>query len=70
MSKENDTKHLERLKTGFKRNAKWNKYRLQMSVQSNNKDLNYLIDPIFTKVNRFFVLSFERIEEDNVKKRS
>ena len=39
-----------------------------MTVQSNNNNLNYLIDPTFTKVNRSFVLSFERIEQDNVKK--
>ena len=40
----------------------------QMSVQSNNNNLNYLIDPTFTNVNRIFVLSLERIEEDNIKK--
>ena len=39
-----------------------------MSVQSKNNNLNYLIDPTFTNVNRLFVLSFERIEEDNIKK--
>ena len=39
-----------------------------MTVQSNNNNLNYLIDPTFTKVNRLFILSFERIEENNVKK--
>ena len=39
-----------------------------MTVQSNNNNLNYSIDPTFTKVNRSFVLSFERIEKDNVKK--
>ena len=42
------------------------KYRSQMTVQSNNNNLNYLIDLISTKVNRLFVLSFERIEESNV----
>ena len=47
---------------------KWNKYRSQMSVQNNNNNLNYLIDPTFTNVNRLFVLSIERIEENNVKK--
>ena len=36
--------------------------------QNNNNNLNYLIDPTFTNVNRLFVLSFERIEEDNIKK--
>ena len=40
----------------------------QMTVQSNNNNLNYLLDLTFTRVNRLFVLSFERIEENNVKK--
>ena len=31
-----------------------------MSVQSNNNNLNHLIDPTFTNVNRLFVLSFTR----------
>ena len=39
-----------------------------MSVQSNNNNVNYLIDPTFTNVNRLFVLSLERIEEDDIKK--
>ena len=39
-----------------------------MTIQNNNNNLNYLTDPTFTNVNRLFVLSFERIEEDNVKK--
>ena len=30
--------------------------------------MNYLIAPTFTKVSRLFLLSFERIEENNVKK--
>ena len=36
-----------------------------MAVQSQNNNLNYLIDPTFTKVNRLFVLSFKRIRENN-----
>ena len=36
-----------------------------MAIQSNNNNLNYLIDPIFTNVNRIFVLSLKRIEENN-----
>ena len=39
-----------------------------MTVQSNSINLNYLIDPTFTKVDRLFVLSFEKIEENNAKK--
>ena len=68
LSKENNIKLLEKLKSGFKKTIKWNKYRSQISVQSNNNKLNYLTDPTFTNVNRLFVLSFERIEEDNIKK--
>ena len=60
LSKENDTKHLEQLKTGFKRTIKWNKYRSQMTIQPQNNNLNYLIDQTFTKVNRLFALSFVR----------
>ena len=68
LPKENDKKRLEQLKSGFKRTVKWNKYRSQITIQSNNNNLNYLIDPTFTKVNRLFVLSFERFEENNVHK--
>ena len=60
LSKENDIKLLEQLKSGFKRTIKWNKYRSQMTIQPQNNNLNYLIDPTFTNVNRLFVLSFPR----------
>ena len=59
LSAENDNKLLEQLKTGFKRTIKWNKYRFEMSNQTKYNNLNYLIDPTFTNVNRLFVLSFE-----------
>ena len=39
-----------------------------MTVQCNNNNLNYLIDPTFAKVNRLLALLIERIEENNVKK--
>ena len=55
---ENDKKFLEQLRTEFKRTIKWNKYRSEMTNQTKNNKLNYLIDPTFTKVNRLFVLSF------------
>ena len=52
LSTENDKKLLEQLKSGFKRTIKWNKSRSQVTVQNNNNNLNYLIDPTFTKVSR------------------
>ena len=59
LSTENDKTLLEQLRTRFKRTIKWNKYRSKMTNQTQNNNLNYLIDPTFTKVNRLFVLSFE-----------
>ena len=59
LSAENDNKILEQLKTGFKRIIKWHKYRSELSNQTKNNNLNYLIDPTFTNVNRLFVLSFD-----------
>ena len=63
LSTENDNKLLEQLKTGLKRTIKWNKYRSGISNQTKNNNLNYLIDPTFTKVNRLFVLSFENKDD-------
>ena len=34
LSKENDIKLLEQLKSGFKRTIKWNKYRSQITIQT------------------------------------
>ena len=59
LSTESDKTLLEQLRTGFKRTIKWNKYMSEMTNQRQNNNLNYLIDPTFTKVNRLFVLSFE-----------
>ena len=63
LSAENDNELLEQLKTAFERTIKWNKYRSEMSNQTKNNNLNYLIDPTFTNVNRLFVLSFKN-EDD------
>ena len=47
----------------MKKTIKWNKYRSQTTIQPQNNNLNYIIDPTFTNVNRLFVLSFTK---DNV----
>ena len=36
-----------------------------MTIQPKNNNLNYLIDPTFTNVNRLFVLSFQSIAGEN-----
>ena len=59
LSAETDNKLLEQLESGFRKSIKWNKYMSQMSNQNKNNNLNYLIDTIFSNVNRLFILSFE-----------
>ena len=63
LSTENDKTLLEQLRKGLKRTIKRNKYRSEMTNQTQNNNLSYLIDPTFTKINRLFVLSFEN-EDD------
>ena len=52
LSTEDDNKLWEQLKTAFKRNIKWNKYRSGMTNHTKNNNLNYLINPRFNKVNK------------------
>ena len=54
LSAEDDNKLLEQLKLGFKKTIKWNKYRSEMSNQTKNNNLNYLIDSTFTNVNTLY----------------
>ena len=56
LSTEDNNNFLEKLKSGFKRTIKRNKYRSEMTNQTKTNNLNYLIDPIFNKVSRLFVL--------------
>ena len=51
------------LKTGISIDFTWNKYISQMIDQTATNNLNFLIDPTFSNVNRLFVLDF-RNEED------
>ena len=63
LSIKDDNNFSEKLKSGFKRTIKWNKYGSEMTNQTKTNHLNHLIDPAFTKVNRLFFLLFEN-EED------
>ena len=59
LSKDDEIKLLTNLKSGFKREIIWNKYRSQMTTEAVNNNLNILIDPTFTNVNRSFVLTYQ-----------
>ena len=62
LSKDDEIKLLTNLISGFKREIKWNKYRSQMSIEAANNNLNVLIDPTFTNVNRVFVLAYRNAD--------
>ena len=58
LSKDDEIKLLTNLKSGFKREIIWNKYRSQMTTEAVNNNSNILLDPTFTNVNRLFVLAY------------
>ena len=63
LSKDDEIKLLTNLKSGFKREIIWNKYRSQMTTEAVNNNLNFLIDPTFTNVNRLFVLAYQNVDD-------
>ena len=63
LSKDDEIKLLTNLKSGFKREIIWNKYRSQMTTEEINNNLNILVDPTFTNVNRLFVLAYQTADE-------
>ena len=60
LSKDDEIKLLINLKSRFKREIIWNIYRSQMTTEAVNYNLNILIDPTFTNVNRLFVLAYQK----------
>ena len=63
LSKDDEIKLLTNLKSGFTREIIWNKYRSQMTTEAINNNLNILVDPAFTKVNRLFVLPYQTADD-------
>ena len=63
LSKDDEIKLLTNLKSGFKREIIWNKYRSQMTTEAINNNLNILIYPTFTNVNRLFVLAYQNVDD-------
>ena len=63
LSKDDEIKLLTNLKSGFTREIIWNKYRSQMTTEAINNNLNILIDPTFTNVNRLFVLAYQTADD-------
>ena len=70
LSKDDEIKLLTNLKSGFKREIELNKYRSQMTTEAINNNLNILVDPTFTNVNRLIVLAYEVDNNDNDNRQS
>ena len=64
LSINDNIKFLENINQGFKRTISWNKYRSEITEQPKNNNLDYLIDPTFSNINRLFVLSFKNGDND------
>ena len=63
LSKDDEIKLLTNLKSGSAREIIWNKFRSQMTTEAANNNLNILIDPTFTNVNRLFVLAYQNAND-------
>ena len=59
LSFEGNVKLLKQLESGFKRTTNWNKYQSNVTQQTRYKNLDFLIDPSFQRVNRLFIFSFD-----------
>ena len=64
LSINDNMKFLENIKQGFKRTISSNKYRSEITTQTKNNNLDYLIDPTFRNINTLFVLSFKNGNND------
>ena len=60
-------KVLENIKQGFKRTTSWNKCRSEITTQTKNSNLDYLIDPTLRNISRLFVISFKNGNDDPIR---
>ena len=63
LSKDDEIALLTNLKSGFKREMIWNKYRSQVTTEAVNNNLNILIDATFTNVNRLLVSAYQTADD-------
>ena len=64
LSINNNIKCLKNIKQGFKRTISWNEHMSEITTQTNNNNLAYLIDPTFRNINRLFLLSLRNGNND------
>ena len=54
----------ENIKHGYKRAISWNKYRSEITTRPKNNNLDYLIDPTLSNINRLFALLCKNGNDD------
>ena len=59
LSTQDNAKLLQQLKSDLKIVINWNKYLSKPELLAQNRSLNHLVEPIFQRINRLFVLVFE-----------
>ena len=57
-------KFFEKIKQGIKRTISWNKCRSDITTETKNNNLDYLVDPAFRNINRLFVVSSKNGNND------
>ena len=64
LSISDNIKFLENIKQGFPTKISWNKYRSEIRTQPKNNKFDYMIEPMFRNISRWFVLSFKNVNND------
>ena len=67
LSINDNIKLLKNIKQGFKRTISWSKYKSEITAQTKNNNLDYLIDPTVRKIKRSFALSFKNSNDDSTR---
>ena len=63
LSKQENTKFLQQLKSGFESVINWNKFLSKPELLAQNPNLNHLVEPSFQGVIWLFVLAFENDDD-------
>ena len=64
LSTQDNTKLLQKLKSGFKRTINWNKYQSKVSTQAQKQYLDYFIDPVFKEPAEVLLYHLKKMQSE------
>ena len=64
LSINDNIKFVENIKLEFRRTVSWNNYKSEITTQSINNNLDYMIDATFRTSNTLLILSFKNSDDD------